>query len=79
MGRVGSSLADLEFYDPNPTRPAIQKKKKKICNPIQPVGLGWVRLVLASWLHTPTLASYSLQVFIDWQKIWVLQEKLEKK
>ena len=26
---VGSSLAGLEFYDPNPTRPAIQKKKKK--------------------------------------------------
>ena len=49
MGRVGSSLASLEFYDPNPTRLAIQKKN---CNPIQPVGLGWVMLVLASWLHT---------------------------
>ena len=33
MGRVGSGLTDLEFYDPNPTRPAI---KKKFYNPTQP-------------------------------------------
>ena len=26
-GRVGSGLMSLEFYDPNPTRPAIKKKK----------------------------------------------------
>ena len=25
-GSVGSGLAGLEFYDPNPTRPAIKKK-----------------------------------------------------
>ena len=61
VGWVGSGLAGLEFYDPNPTRPA----KKKNCNPIQPIGLGWVGSTLASWLYTPTLASLSLQVFID--------------
>ena len=33
VGWVRSSLAGLEFYDPNPTRPAI---KISFCNPTQP-------------------------------------------
>ena len=32
--RVGSGLAGLEFYDPNPTRPTFKKKKEMKPNPI---------------------------------------------
>ena len=38
MSRVG--FGGLKFYDPNPTQPAI--KKKKIYNPTRQVRLGWL-------------------------------------
>ena len=64
-GRVRSGLMSLEFYDPNPTRPAIKKKKFVTQpNPTQPNPpspenrpnlVGWVRFGRAtSWLHTPS-------------------------
>ena len=50
MGRVGSGLAGLKFYDSNPTRPAIKKffltqpnppSPKNRPNPMGWVGSGW--------------------------------------
>ena len=50
MGRVGSGLAGLKFYDSNPTRPTIKKIFVTQPNPPRPknrpnqagwVGSGW--------------------------------------